>query len=103
MRLKTVLLSLLLALVLGPALAVAQSPVGGLSGKANPGDVAVIRNVDTGFTREITVKKSGKYHLRNLSNGTFEVVIRHPDGTKEAPCRVDVHIGVTSQVKCPAP
>lgn len=99
MRFKTVLLSLLLALVLGPALAVAQSPVGGLSGKAKTGDVAVIRNVDTGFTREVKVGKSGKYQLRNLPNGTFEVVIRHPDGTLDAPRRVDVHIGITTQVK----
>lgn len=97
MRFKSILLSLLLALV--PAMVLAQSPVGALAGKAKPGDIAVIRNVDSGFSREVKVGKTGKYALRNLPNGTFEVVIRHPDGTQDPPKRVDVHIGLTTRVK----
>ena len=99
MRTRTILLSLLAAFVLGPAIAFAQSPVGALAGIAKPGDVAVIRNVATGFTREVKVRKSGKYQMRNWSPGTFEVTIRHSDGTTEAPKKVDVHLGTTSRVK----
>lgn len=98
MRTRTILLSLLATVVLGPAIALAQSPVGALAGTAKAGDVAVIRNVDTGFTREVKVGKSGKYQMRNLSPGTFEVTIRHADGTTDAAKKVDVHLGTTSRV-----
>lgn len=98
MRTRTILLSLLATFILAPALALAQSPVGALSGIAKPGDVAVIRNVATGFTREVKVRKSGRYQLRNLAPGTFEVTIRHSDGSTEAPKKVDVHLGTTSRV-----
>lgn len=99
MRTRTIVLSLLATVVLAPAIALAQSPVGALAGVAKDGDVAVIRNVATGFTREIKVGKSGRYQMRNLSPGTFEVTIRHSDGTTEAPKKVDVHLGTTSRVK----
>ena len=96
MRSRIILLSLLASLVLAPALA--QSPVGALSGIAKAGDVAIIRNVATGFTREVNVRKSGKYQMRNLQPGRFEVTIRHSDGSTEAPKKVDVHLGTTSRV-----
>lgn len=99
MRTRTTILSLVVAIVLGPAFALAQSPVGALAGTAKTGDVAVIRNVATGFTREVKVGKSGRYQMRNLSPGTFEVTIRHPDGASDAPKKVHVHLGTTSRVK----
>jgi len=49
MRTRTILLSLLATVVLSPAIALAQSPVGALAGIAKSGDVAVIRNVATGW------------------------------------------------------
>lgn len=99
MRAGIILLSLLAAVVLAPAIALAQSPVGALAGVAKDGDVAVIRNVATGFAREIKVGKSGKYQMRNLSPSTFEVTIRHSDGTTQAPKKVDVHLGTTSRFR----
>ncbi len=96
---RTAVLSLFATLIVGPAMALAQSPVGALAGTAKAGDVAVIRNVATGFSREVKVRNSGRYQMRNLSPGTFEVTIRHPDGVTEAPRKVDVHLGTTSRVK----
>lgn len=97
MRFKTVLLTLLLALL--PALALAQSPVGALAGNAKPGDVVVIRDPDSGFLKEIKVDESGKYALRNLKNSTYEVVVRHADGTEDPVRLVAVRIGTTTRVK----
>ena len=97
MRFKTVLLSLLLALL--PALVLAQSPVGALAGNANPGDVVVVHDPHSGFTKEIKVDESGKYTLRNLKNSTYEVVIRHADGTQDPVRLVAVRIGTTTRVK----
>lgn len=99
MRTRIFLLSLLATLAMAPPIALAQSPVGALAGTAKAGDVAVIRNVATGFTRQVKVGKSGKYQLRNLSPGTFEVIIRHPGGSADAPKKVDVHLGTTTRVQ----
>ena len=97
MRLKKLLLSLLLALL--PALVLAQSPVGALSGKAIPGDVVIVRDPTSGFSKEVKVDESGKYTLRNLKNGTYEVIIRHADGTEDPTRLVAVSIGTTTRVK----
>lgn len=98
-RITLVFASLLLGLVLGPASALAQSPVGALAGKAGEGDVAVIRNPVNGFVREVKVGKGGRYQARNLPVASYEVVIRHADGSQDAPRRVDVHIGITTRVQ----
>jgi hypothetical protein len=97
MRFKKVLLSLLLALL--PALVLAQSPVGALAGSANPGDVVVVQDPKSGFSKEIKVDASGKYALRNLKNATYDVTIRHADGTKDPVRKVAVRIGTTTRVK----
>lgn len=97
MRFKSILLSLLLALV--PALVLAQSPVGGLAGQAKPGDVVVVHDPGSGFSKQVKVDASGKYALRNLKNGTYEVTIRHADGTEDPVRKVAVRIGTTTRVK----
>jgi hypothetical protein len=80
-------------------MAMAQSPVGALSGKAEPGAVVVISNPETGSSREITVGAKGRYQLRHLPIGRYRVVIRHADGREDAPRLVDVHIGTTVPVQ----
>ena len=87
-----------LALTLAAGLALAQSPVGALAGKAAAGDVAVVTNVRTAATRQVKVSAKGRYQLRNLPVGRYSVVIRHPDGREDAPRLVDVHIGITVPV-----
>ncbi|MEO8161992.1 MAG: carboxypeptidase-like regulatory domain-containing protein, partial [Arenimonas sp.] len=76
-----------------------QSTSAGISGEAKPGDVAVIRNADTGFTREVKVKANGRYLLRNLPTGTFVVIVRHPDGSVDAPRQVTLQVGSTARVQ----
>lgn len=80
------------------AAATAQSPTAAIQGQAAQGDVAVIQNVDTGFTREVKPNKNGRYQLRNLPTGTFSVTIKHPDGSLEQPKLVTVRVGGTARV-----
>lgn len=89
---------LLLGFVLGPVSSLAQSPVGAISGQGREGDVAIIRNSSSGFSRELKIGKSGRFQARNLPVASYEVVIRHADGSEETPKRVDVHIGVTARL-----
>ena len=97
-RTRNVLRITALALALAASLALAQSPVGALAGMGTPGDVAVVTDQKTGFTRETTIPKSGRYQLRNLPIGAYDVVIRHADGRQDPPKRVAVHIGITVRV-----
>jgi hypothetical protein len=77
----------------------AQSPTAAIQGQAAQGDVAIIQNVATGFTREVKPNKSGKYQLRNLpSGGTYSVTIKHADGSLDTPKLVTVRVGGTARV-----
>jgi hypothetical protein len=88
------------ALALGlSGAAVAQSPSAAISGQGKPGDVAVISNADTGFSREVPVKDNGKFQLRNLPTGNYIVVIRHADGSTEAPKTAVLRVGSTARVQ----
>jgi hypothetical protein len=91
--------ALVLALGLASGTAFAQSATAALSGQAKAGDVAVVENVDTGFSREVKVKDNGRYALRNLPTGTFKVTIRHPDGSIETPRVVTLRVGSTARVQ----
>ena len=79
--------------------AAAQSSTSAVQGNAQPGDVAVVQNAQTGFTREVKVKDSGKFMLRNLPTGTYTVTIRHADGTVDAPRQVTLQVGSTARVQ----
>ena len=87
-----------LALCLAGTVA-AQSPAGNIMGEGKPGDVAVIENVNSGFTREVTIKDNGRYQLRGLPTGTFKVTIRHADGSTDEPKVVNLHVGTTARVQ----
>ncbi len=90
-----------LALVVGLATAsaaTAQSPTAGIAGEGKLGDIAVIQNADTGFTREVKVRKNGRYQIRNLPTGTFVVILKHADGTTDAPKQVTLQVGMTARV-----
>ena len=77
----------------------AQSASGNIIGEGKPGDVAIIQNVDSGFTREVKVKDNGRYQLRGLPTGTFKVTIRHADGSTDEPKIIDLHVGTTARVQ----
>ena len=91
--------ALVLACGLAAGSALAQSPSANLMGEAKPGDIAVIENVNSGFTREVKVKDNGRYQMRGLPTGTFRVTIRHPDGSTEQPKVVTLRIGTTSRIQ----
>jgi hypothetical protein len=93
----------LLALVLAAGLSatqgsLAQGPGAALAGKVAPTDKVVVRNVDTGFTREVKVKDDGDFAIRRLPVGTYEVTITHADGTEEK-IQVAARIGITTRVQ----
>lgn len=79
--------------------AMAQSATAAIQGQAAPGDVAIIQNVDTGFTREAKANAKGRYQLRNLPTGTFSVTVKHPDGSLEKSRVVTLRVGTTARVQ----
>jgi hypothetical protein len=90
--------TLAVALLVASA-ATAQSPTAAIQGQAAHGDVAIIQNVATGFSREVKPNKNGRYQLRNLpAGGTFSVTIKHPDGSLDAPKLVTLRVGGTARV-----
>jgi hypothetical protein len=100
MKLRTPLLSAAFALTVGFAgFAAAQSAVSAVQGSGKPGDVAVIQNAATGFTREVKIKDNGKFMQRNLQTGTYTVTIRHADGSMEPAQTVTLQVGSTARVQ----
>jgi hypothetical protein len=76
--------SVLLAAAIGCAgLASAQSTDGTISGEALEGQTIVLRG-DMGVTREIKIDKSGKFSVRHLPVGTYEVLRVSPDGSVQS-------------------
>lgn len=76
--------SALLAAAIGCAgLASAQSTDGTISGEALEGQTIVLRG-DMGVTREIKIDKSGKFSVRHLPVGTYEVLRVSPDGSVQS-------------------
>lgn len=79
-------------------IAAAQSPNAAIQGTVDPGDVAIIHNVDTGFTREVKTDAKGRFRLRNLPTGTFTVTIKHADGSLGLSRTVTLRVGTTARV-----
>lgn len=96
------LCSLTIAALAGAVLATtpvhAQTSSGALMGKADAGTVVTVHNEGSGMTREITVKKNGRYDLRNLPTGTYSVTLRHADGSTSGPILVAVRVGTATRV-----
>lgn len=80
-------------------IAAAQSSSAAIQGQAEPGDVAIIQNLDTAFTREVKTDDKGRYKLRNLPTGTFSVTIKHPDGSLGMSRTVTLRVGSTARVQ----
>ena len=79
----------------------AQATTGNIVGNAKAGDNIFLTNPDTGFKREMKISKDGKYQIRNLQAGTYQVVPMHADGSFGPPQQVDVRAGGTSRVAPP--
>lgn len=79
-------------------LAMAQSNItGNIYGSAQPGQTIVIRNLDTGLTRSITVGTDGKYRALALPTGQYTIELQK-DGATLAQRNVLVQIASGAQV-----
>lgn len=81
-----------------PAAVNAQSSSGNITGEAAIGDTVTITGVDTGFRRELKIEKDGKYQLRRVPTGDYQVVRVHKDGTMDPVQSVVVRPGGTARV-----
>jgi len=81
----------------------AQSSSGNISGEATAGDTITITGVDTGFKRELKIDKDGKYQIRRVPTGDYQVVRTRKDGSLGPVQSVSVRVGSTARVMEPAP
>jgi hypothetical protein len=95
-------ISLAVGLAFGAGTAMAQATSGSLVGDAKPGDVVLVGNQQTSFSKEVKVKENGKFRVGNLTPGEYVVAIRHEDGSMEPSQRVRVNAGASVRVQ-PAP
>lgn len=84
-----------------PFAATAQSSSGNITGDAITGDTVMITGVDTGFKRELKIDKDGKYQIRRVPTGNYQVIRLHKDGTIDPAQSVVVRPGGTARVMEP--
>ena len=79
-----------------------RKPVAGTSpARRSSGDTVTITGVDTGFKRELKIEKDGKYQIRRVPTGDYQVVRVHKDGTIDPVQSVTVRVGSTARVMEP--
>ena len=100
---KTLLFATCFALASTVTVAHAQSTSGGITGEAVAGDTVFVMNNDTGFKREVAITKDGKYQIRNMPVGSYQIVHKHADGSFEPSQQLDVRTGAMSRAKPPEP
>ncbi len=76
----------------------AQSSSGNITGEAKVGDTVTITGVDTGFRRELKIDKDGKYQVRRVPTGDYQVVRVSKDGAIGPVQSVTVRVGSTARV-----
>ena len=79
----------------------AQSSGGNIVGEASSGDTVTITGIDTGFKRELKIEKDGKYQIRRVPTGDYQVVRMRKDGTIDPVQSVTVRVGSTARVMEP--
>ena len=79
----------------------AQSSSGNIVGEANQGDTIVVTGVDTGFKRELKIDKDGKYQIRRVPTGDYQVIRVRSDGSIDPVQKVVIHAGTTGRVLNP--
>lgn len=81
-----------------PAAVSAQSSSGNITGDAVAGDTITITGTDTGFKRELKIEKDGKYQLRRVPTGDYQVIRVHKDGSIDPAQSIVVRPGGTARV-----
>lgn len=94
-RAAAVALSLLL---LAASAASAQSSSSALAGRVAVGDTVSLHSVDTGLDRAVPVRADGRYQMRNLPVGTYELTVRHADGSRPRTVLVKTQVGRTTRI-----
>ena len=69
-----------------------------ITGDASTGDTVTINGVDTGFKRELKIDKDGKYQIRRVPTGNYQVIRTRKDGTIDPVQSVVVRPGGTARV-----
>ncbi len=77
----------------------AQASEGAIVGVAKTGDTVLIRGSDTGFKRELKIEKDGKYQVRRVPTGYYDVSVTHADGSQEPIKNVVVKPGGAGRVQ----
>ena len=62
------------------------------------GDTVVVTGVDTGFKRELKIEKDGKYQIRRVPTGAYQVVVMHKDGSIDPAQSLMVRPGGSARV-----
>lgn len=94
-------LATLLFASLLPFAAQAQSSSGNIVGNANVGDTILVKGIDTGFNREIKIDRDGKYQVRRVPTGSYQVIRVRADGSVDPAQTLDIHAGTTGRVTEP--
>lgn len=79
--------------------AAAQSSSGAIIGEAKVGDTVSIHGTDNGFKRELKIEEDGKFQIRRVPTGYYDVSIKHADGTEEPSKSVVVKPGGAARVQ----
>ncbi|HMB55620.1 MAG TPA: hypothetical protein VKM35_00245 [Arenimonas sp.] len=90
---------LLSALLLSTAAFAQSNNSGAITGHGEHGDTVIIRGTDTGFHREIQVPDGGTYRVRQVPIGSYNVILKHADGTYGTNSQVTISVGSTARVQ----
>lgn len=77
----------------------AQSSSGAIIGEAKIGDTVSIHGTDNGFKRELKIEEDGKFQIRRVPTGYYDVSIKHADGSEEPSKSVVVKPGGAARVQ----
>ena len=94
-KITLVIAALLAAL---PFSATAQSSQGNIVGDAIKGEFISINSIDTGFKRELKIDKDGKFQVRRVPAGDYQVYRTKSDGTPGPVRSISVRAGSTARV-----
>ena len=96
---KGAVLGMAFALLFSAGAQAQSNSTGNIAGDATAGDVVVITNPSTGFTRKHTVGQNGHYKINALPLGSYVVTVQHADGTVYLTQPTRVQMGRTSNIK----
>ena len=97
---RTAMKSLLVAIAISVGMAgsaSAQSTDGNIAGTAVAGETIVIKG-DNGINREIKIDKTGKFKVRHLPIGNYNVIRLDVDGNVVQTQATEVVVGRTSRL-----